>query len=310
MRYLKIVIALLSLLAVIIFLSSKSDDEKLSSKPLIITSNFAIYDVVSHIGCDAIELVNILPFGVDPHSFEPTPKSIAKLEKSKIFFSSGDVLEPWTEHLANNINSIDISKYVNLLEMDGDKDREEHEHHEHHHHGAYDPHYWLDIDNMKKIAQVVTAKLSSLDPIHKQIFEKNKKEYITDLNALDDIYKEVLLSCKHNKIIVTHNAFSYMAQRYGFEVSSLSGLSSDAQPSATDVKQIFKEIQEQNIQLVFFENFSNNKIITTIADDLSIEVDSLQPLGNITADECDQNLSYIKVMKLNLQKLSKAMQCN
>lgn len=312
MRNLKIVLALLSLLVVVAILTTSSNDEKLSSKPLITTSNFAIYDVIKHIGADKIELVNILPFGVDPHSFEPTPKLIVKLEKSQLFFYSGEVLEPWTQHLEVGIKGVDVSKFVTLEEFDENEEEgaeEEHEEH-HHHHGAYDPHYWLDIENMKQIAHVVTEKLSMLDPKNKHLFEKNEKSYVASLDEVDSLYKQTLLSCKLDTIVVTHNAFSYLAQRYGFKVESLTGLSTEAQPSAMDVKHIFQEIQQKKINIVFFENFSNNKNIQTIADDLSIEVENLEPLGNITADEREQNLSYTDIMKQNLEKIAKAMQCN
>lgn len=307
MRNLKIVLALLSLLAVVLILTTSSNGEKLTSKPLVTTSNFAIYDVIKHIGGDKIEVVNILPFGVDPHSFEPTPKLIVKLEKSQLFFSSGKVLEPWTQNLEVKIKGIDVSRYVTLQKFDHeDEDHEE----QHHHHGAYDPHYWLDIDNMKQIAHVVTEKLIALDPKNKQLFIKNEKSYVASLDEVDNLYKQTLLSCKQDTIIVTHNAFSYLAKRYDFQVDSLTGLSTEAQPSATDVKHIFQEVQKKKINVVFFENFSNNKNIQTIADDLAIEVENLQPLGNITADEIKKNLGYTDIMKQNLEKIAKAMQCN
>ncbi len=312
MRNLKIILALLSLFVVVIILTTGSNDEKLSSKPLITTSNFAIYDVLKHIGGENIELVNILPFGVDPHSFEPTPKELVKLEKSKLFFCSGSVLEPWTAHIPSEVKLVNVSQYVSLKEFH--EEETEHGVHcedkEHEHHGAYDPHYWLDVDNMKHIAQAVMEKLSVLDPKNKHLFEKNEKKYIAGLEELDTLYKQKLLSCKLNTIIVTHNAFEYLAQRYGFHVESLIGLSTEEQPSAQDIKHIFQEIKARNTQMVFFENFSSQKNMQTIVDDLGIELATLQPLGNITAAELDQNLSYVDIMKNNLEKIAKAMQCN
>ncbi|WP_304545286.1 metal ABC transporter substrate-binding protein [Sulfurimonas microaerophilic] len=313
MKNLKIVLALLSLVVVVLILTTGSNEQKLSSKPLVTTSNFAIYDLTKHIGGDKIELVNILPFGVDPHSFEPTPKIVAKLEKSKLFFYSGDVLEPWAQHLASEVHKLNMSKYVTLKtleEEDEDHDDEDEEHEAHHqHHGAYDPHYWLDIDNMKQLSFVVTEQLSKVDPKNKHYFEKNKEQYIKQLDQLDGAYKQQLLECKLDTIIVTHNAFSYLADRYGFKVESLTGLSTEAQPSAEDVKHLLQEIKEKNIQVVFFENFANNKNIQTIADDMGVRVDSLQPLGNITGEEMTLKLDYIDIMKINLDKIAEAMQC-
>lgn len=315
MKNLKIVIAILSLVTVFLFFMIDKKEENLSSKPLITTSSFAIYDLLKHIAKDKIDVVSILPLGVDPHSFEPTPKLIAELENSKLFFYSGAVLEPWTQNLAPQLKAIDLSKSVSLKKFEEDEDEDEneaeHEHEaHHHHHGAYDPHYWLDLENMKKIAQLVSEKLSTLDPKNKHFYEKNKDAYIKSLVEIDDLYKQNLLNCKLDRIVVTHNAFSYLADRYGFSVVSLTGLTTEAQPSAEDVKHILKEVQENNIKVVFFENFSNSKSIETIADDLNITIGSLQPLGNITADEADQNLTYTDIMRLNLEKIAEAMQCN
>lgn len=307
MRNLKIILALLSLLIVVIILSKSSNNDKLTSKPLIITSNFAIYDVIKHISGDKIEVVSILPFGVDPHSFEPTPKEVVLVEKSKLFFYSGDVLEPWVENVAPEKKSVDVSKYVTLQKLEDD----DHKHEGHQDEGEpYDPHYWLDIDNMKNIAQMVTEKLSTLDPKNKHFFEKNKKIYITNLTELDNLYKAKLLSCKKEMILVSHDAFGYLGQRYGFHGESLTGFSTEAEPTAADIKHIFQHIKDDEIKTVFFESFSSKKNMQTVADDLGIEIDSLQPLGNITAEEKDQNLTYVGIMKINLDKIAKALQCD
>ncbi|MFT7859776.1 MAG: metal ABC transporter substrate-binding protein [Sulfurimonas sp.] len=311
MRKLKIILALLSLVVAIVILTTNGHDEKVSSKPLIVTSNFAIFDLVTNISKEKFEVENILPFGVDPHSFEPTPKEVAKLEKSAFFFYSGEVLEPWTQSLAQEVNAVNLSHHVDLIELDKDNDGDEHEEgHHHHHHGSYDPHYWLDIDNMKKMAQLVTQKLSQVDRENKTFYEKNSLEYIAKLKELDTLYKQRLLSCKQDTIVVTHNAFSYLAQRYQFQVESLTGLSSESQASAQDVKHILKTVKEKGIQTIFFENFSSSRDMQTIADDLGVKLEVLQPLGNITADECKQSLDYIKIMEINLEKISEAMQCN
>ncbi len=312
MRNLKIVLALFSLFVVFIVLTTKSQKEQFSSKPLIVTSNFALYDVLKFIGSDKIELVSILPFGVDPHSFEPTPKTIVKLEKSALFFYSGDVLEPWTHNLLPTVSSVDISKYVVLknLEEAHEDDLQEAKEEDLHHHGEYDPHYWLDIDNMKKVASGISEKLSELDGLNKDFFEKNRDRYIKSLEELDMRYKQKLSSCKLDTIVVTHNAFEYLADRYNFHVVSLTGLSTDAQASASDVKHIIQELKEKNIDVVFSENFANNKNMQTIANDLKIKIDTLQPLGNITANEQELGLDYKKIMESNLEKIAKAMQCN
>ena len=71
------------------------DKKKASSKQIVSVSSFALYDITKHIANDSVEIINILPFGVDPHSFEPTPKLMADIEKSSLVLYSGAGLEPW-----------------------------------------------------------------------------------------------------------------------------------------------------------------------------------------------------------------------
>ncbi|MEA2090823.1 MAG: zinc ABC transporter substrate-binding protein, partial [Campylobacterota bacterium] len=66
-----------------------------SQKPTVVLSTFSLYDIAKHISQDSLELAMILPFGVDAHSFEPTPKLVAKILESELVIFSGAGLEPW-----------------------------------------------------------------------------------------------------------------------------------------------------------------------------------------------------------------------
>ncbi|MDQ7067302.1 MAG: zinc ABC transporter substrate-binding protein [Sulfurimonas sp.] len=113
MKIFKIVAVLLVLvfmfLELVIF---STDTKKEFTKPLVSVSTFSLYDITKHIAGESIEIVNILPFGVDPHSFGLTPKIMAKIEKSTLVFYSGAGLEPWIDKIAFAKAPIDISKFV------------------------------------------------------------------------------------------------------------------------------------------------------------------------------------------------------
>ncbi|MDD5203488.1 MAG: zinc ABC transporter substrate-binding protein, partial [Sulfurimonas sp.] len=66
---------------------------------------------------------------------------------------------------------------------------------------------------------------------------------------------------------------------------------------------------EDGVKTIFFENFVSDKAIKSISHDTNASVDVLQPLGNITADEAAQNLSYEDIMRQNLEKISQALMC-
>jgi len=311
MRNFKFVIFVLIIaLFILQMVVSKSDSQKLSQKPTVAVSTFALYDITKHIAGESVEIVNILPFGVDPHSFEPTPKLMVKIEKSSLVLYSGAGLEPWTKGFTFKSKAINMSQHVALRDLSSDE-FEFHQHHDHQcAHNSLDPHYWLDFSNMKKATTLITKELIELSPKNAVTYTKNEKEYLRMLDKLDTNYTKYLSSCRAQTVILNHNSIGYLGAKYHFNVESLSGLSPESEPTAKDIQRIIEHIKEDSVSTIFYENFVNDKTIKTLAQDANVKVEVIQPLGNITADEAANNVTYEDVMYLNLKKLSKALMCN
>jgi zinc transport system substrate-binding protein len=311
MKNLKIIVLFLVVVsAVLFFVTSNENYSQKEKKPIVAVTTFALYDIVNHIAQDTVEIVNILPFGVDPHSFEPTPQLMAKIEKSALVIYSGAGLEPWVDGFTFKSKVLNISKYVKLRHLDAHEHHEHEDHGTHAHHNTVDPHYWLDFSNMQKATELITKELIELLPQNRALYEKNEQKYIAMLQKLDKLYREKLSSCKADTVVVSHNALGYLSRNYGFKVESLSGLSPEAEPSAKDVSRIMREIKKDGVRTIFFEHFVNDKVIKSIAKDTQINIDVFQPLGNITKDEAEAKLSYEDIMLRNLEKLSKALMCH
>lgn len=285
---------------------AKIQEQKDAEKPVVALSTFSLYDIAKNISQDTIELVMILPFGVDAHSFEPTPLLMTKIMQSDVVIYNGAGLEPWTSSFKFKGKVIDMSKHVDLLSLEHDHDSE---HHHHHHDEEIDPHYWLDIKNMITATNIITKEFSKLSNVNEELYKNNAKKYISELNMIDAKYKERLKSCKKDTIIVNHNAFSYLSENYGFEVEALSGLSPDAQPNAKNMLKLISHVKEHGLKVIFFESFVSDKAMKSIASEAKVEVDVLQPLGNITADEAKKNSNYKDIMLENLEKIHRALEC-
>jgi len=291
------------LLLVILFTGCSQDSSKKAQKPHVVVTTFAIYDVAKYIADKEIEVSMLIPFGKEVHSFEPTPKEIIKLKKAAYFFYNGAGLEPWAEKFANGSKGIDLSRYVTL--------KKSQHHHAHHQHGAVDPHYWLDFNNMQKIADTIAKYYIKLLPQKKELFLKKAKEYKAMLEDLDRQYRHVLNStCKKKEIFVNHNAYSYLASLYGFEVDSLVGLSPEAQPSPKTIEETIKQIKKEGVKTVFCESFENKNILESVARDTGVKMQILKPLANITADDAKKGVTYKSLMLENLQKIANALECD
>jgi len=290
-----------------VFLGCSQEKTIKKSKPRVALSTFVLYDIANHIAQDKVELVRIIPAGVGIHSFEPTPQTIANIETSDLVLYNGAGLEPWLDSFTFKNRAVGVGNYIRLQHLA----EIEHVHDDHGacSHSQFDPHIWFDIDSMKQITQIIAYELIALDPKNKTSYLDNRDRYIDMLNRLDLLYKNKLQSCSLNTIITNHNAFSYLSSKYGFKIKTLSGLSPEAEVSPKDVIRIMKDIQTNNIDVVFFEDFGSDKAMKSLAKQVSVKVDSLHPLGNITKDDIEKKYTYEDIMLKNLEKISGALHC-
>lgn len=276
-------------------------DNKQEERPYIAVTNFALFEIASEIVKGKVEVKKLIPFGVEVHSYMPSVKTMTQITKAELFVFNGLSMEPWIKK--EYPNQINMSKYVNLKNT-----CEKHAHHGHSHEKEdFDPHYWLDSENMIKMTEVLSAELSKAFPQDRESFTVNAKIYIEKLKELDEKYIQVLQECKQREIVVNHNAFAYLSARYDFYTHSVTGLSADEQVSAKKMKEITDLVKEEDIKIIFFESFVSDRVAQTIAKETGAEVSSLQPLANVTEEESKRG--YITLMQENLEKLSKAMLC-
>lgn len=304
-----LIIGMSLLLTSLFFVACDEPAKPKKSKALVTVSTFILQDIASNIAGDTLELFTIVPAGIDIHSFEPTPKIMAKIEESDLLFYNGAGLESWLSGYTFKSRSIAIGNYIKLRSLE----KNEHDTHAHHDHQCahttLDPHIWFDIKNMKRAANIMTYEFITLLPQHKGLYLENRDRYIDMLNALDELHKEKLKSCKLDTIITDHNAFSYLSDKYHFNIKTLSGLSPDTEVSPKDIIRIMEDVKTHKVPVVFFENFGSDKSMKNLASQVNVKVDSLHPLGNITKDDADKKRSYEEIMKENLEKISKALIC-
>lgn len=307
----KALILLISTFMISFFVLGCSETQKTKNQKIIVSlSSFALYDIAKHIAEDTIELVNIVPFGVGIHSYEPTPKIMAKIEQSDLVLYNGAGLEPWLSSFYFKNKAVSIGDYIPLRKFTKDENHEEHAHDGHTcSHSELDPHIWFDINNMKSMTDIITYEFISLKPENKDLYLLNRDRYIDMLSELDELYKSELKSCKLDTIITDHDAFSYLAQKYDFHVKTLSGFSPDVEISPKDLIRVMNDVKKYKLSIVFFENFGSDKSMKSLASESNVEIDSLHPLGNITKSDAESKRTYEDIMKENLEKISKALVC-
>ncbi|MDD5053217.1 MAG: zinc ABC transporter substrate-binding protein [Sulfuricurvum sp.] len=297
-----------TLAAIVIGMSFFSPNPKLKvieqqQKPIISVSTFTLYEIVHAIAGDALEVHSIIPLGTDAHVFNPNPQQVAEISNSALFVYNGAGFESWANQLRQTLSAktdvLDMSQHVVLLKGGEEPQQQD----------ADDPHYWLDIENMIRMTQVMEGRLSKLSPSNGELFHKNTADYIAKLQELKSEYKIGLSECKNRTLISNHNAFGYLAHLNNLDNVSVIGLSSDEQPSAKNIADIIDVVKKHGVRTIFFEDFINDNVSQTIAHETGIKAVSLQPLENISEDELKSHQTYLSIMQDNLVKLREAMEC-
>ncbi|QUH20076.1 metal ABC transporter substrate-binding protein [Alkaliphilus sp. B6464] len=321
-KMLKILIFLIITVVVLVGCAGKPDtigiiegtDEK-EDLLKVYTSFYPYYDFAKNIGGDNIQLDTIVPTGTEPHSFEPSPKTIAELEKADVFIYNGLHMEPWVDRVLNllegkDIYIVDASKAVELINYDT-KHNDDHDHEdkqEHNHdHGEYDPHIWVDPVNAIHISKMIKEAFVDVDPNNKNIYEENFNNFKGELDKLDESFRVGLKDATERKIIVSHSAFGYLARRYNIEEISVAGISPHAEPSPKRLAQLTKIANENKINYIFFEALANVKTAEVLAKEANLEVLTLYNVEGLTYEQSKNGEDYISLMYKNLETLKKAL---
>lgn len=289
----------------------------------VYASTFATAAIAREIGGDQVDVKMIVPPGADPHSYEPTSKQLTEIAKGDLFLLTGTTLEPYSKKIQESLKGTDVrfvetSKDVNLLESDAtlhaheeeghdDHATDEHAHEEEgHDHGKYDPHVWLDPVNAKAMARSITTALSKEVPKDKATFEKNLKAFDQQADALDEEFKQAVADGSKKELLVTHAAYGYLAERYGFTQLPIAGISPSDEPSQKQLAALVKEARMHDLKYVAFEETVSPKVARVIQKEIGAESVTIHNLESVT--KAQQNSSYFKLMEENVQTLKKALQ--
>lgn len=282
--------------------------ETSQEKIKVITSLFPQYDFTKEIGGDLVDVSLLLPPGVEPHSFEPSPGDIIKIENSDLFIFTGEYMEPWALRIADNIKNqdvyvLDISSNISLL--DEDHYGCSHSSCNHNHNSQVDPHIWLDPINAQVMVDNILESLVALDPENKDFYKANADAYKEELDKLHNEFLESFKNISSDTIISGgHFAFGYFVERYNLNhISPYEGFSPNAEPSPRKIIELIENIQESDAKAIFHEELIDPKVSKLLRDETGSQLLLLHGAHNLSRDEINSNLTYLDIMYNNLDNL-------
>jgi zinc transport system substrate-binding protein len=306
-----------ALLALVLITPGCRSQEKQNGKLQVVTTLFPLYDFAKRIGGDQAQVSLLLPPGVEPHSFEPRPENIVRVNHADLFIYTGSYMEPWAASIIAGLDKgkvgiVEGGKGIALLSA---PEVGAHEHPpgrgeaEEHGYGGRDPHIWLDFDNARQIAVNILAALVARDPAHQAYYTQNAAGLDRDLAALDQRYRETLAKCPKKVFLHGgHYAFGYLAKRYGLKYVSASAVNADAEPTPARLAELVNLMRSERLSFVYTEELLSPRVAETIARETGAKVLMLRASHNLTRDEFRRGVSFLSLMEENLQNLKTGLQ--
>lgn len=291
----------------------------------VIATTTHVADLARAVGGDRAGVDSLLTPGSDPHDYEPRPSDARALAGADVVLRSGGDIDEWFGGLVESAGT--DAPTVSLLEsvrtIEGDDDHAEEEHGEEAHgdeegeeeHGeegsaegaGLDPHWWQDPTNAMAAVMEIRDALVAADPEGRETYAANADAHVAELRALDEAIAACMgsIPAEDRKLVTTHDALGYFAQRYDIDVVGLvvPALTTRAQPSAGAVAELTDAIDDEGVETIFPESQLPAGLEQAIADEAGAQVgpglwtDSLGPQDSGAA-------TYLEAMRFNAQAMA------
>lgn len=259
--------------------ASRPADER----PTIFVSILPLRGIVSEIVGDDFRVEVLVPPGMNPESFEPTPRQMIDLNRSQLIFNIG-----WIDFEQNMLSKIeDRRKVIDLHRgiepiagscSHADAEKE-------HRHGV-DPHIWTSPRELRTMADNAYRAIHELYS-DSTVYAVNYQCLADKLQALDDSVAERLKQSGVPYFMIYHPALTYYARAYGIEQVAIE--QDGKEPSAKRLARLIEQARRDSIRVVFYQSQFPASTVEVIAEDIGAQSVRIDPL----AEDVVGNISYI-----------------
>jgi zinc transport system substrate-binding protein len=216
--------------------------------------------------------------GQNPATYEPRPRQLSRLQDAKLYFLIGVPFEQrWKATFASanpGMHLVSLTRDTELMPLaSGDAAN----HDDHHHHGIMDPHVWLSPRLVKIMAATIKKWLITVDGRHRESYEANYRQFIADLDSLDQAIKKQLQTVRHRKFLVFHPSWGYYAREYGLQQIAIER--QGKQPSARLLSRVIELAKQQDVKVIFVQQQFSQRDARTIAEQIGARVILVDPLA-------------------------------
>ena len=272
----------------------------------VVASFYPLQYVAQRVGGDRVSVTSLTKPGAEPHDLELTPQDVAAVSDARLVVYLGGFQPAVDEAVAAQAadTSFDAAPAADLdltytpieegQEVKGAA-------------GATDPHFWLDPRRLSRVSAALEKHLAAVDPAGADAYRTNLAALQQDLDALDSDLRTGLASCTNRDLVTSHNAFGYLAQRYGLRQVGITGLTPEAEPDPAELADVTQFVRRHHVRTIYYETLVSPAIARTVAAETGAATAVLDPIEGLNDES--QGDDYLAVMRANLANLQQGQPC-
>lgn len=163
-----------------------------------------------------------------------------------------------------------------------------------------DPHFWLDIANAMHYVRRIEQALTTSDPAGATYYKARSEQYLAELAELDRWFAAQIerIPAERRVLVTYHDAYAYMAKRYGLESVGFLVRNPDREPSPREMAELIRIIDVRDVRTIFAEPQVNPRFAETLAREAGVQT------GILYTDALTEDVpTYVEMMRTNAQAL-------
>ena len=250
----------------------------------VVAATQDLASIAQEVGGDRIKVTALAKGYQDPHFVEAKPSFVLTLNKADLLIVVGRDLEiGWLPPLITQSRNakiqpgaagyLDPSMSAKILELPtgqltramGDV------------HPLGNPHYWLDPENGKRIAQAIAAKLSEMDAANAASYRQREQDFEARINAAIQRWKTQMAPYKGLKVVTYHRSWANFADAFGLDVVGYVEPKPGIPPTPQHTLDVINAMKAQNIKIILVEPYFDSKTPNSIGRSTGAEVIVMPP---------------------------------
>lgn len=307
-------IFLIFLLILLCLSGCAADSTQDTDRLQIVAVTFPPYDFARAVVGEYADVSLLIDPGTETHSYDPSPSDVRKIQSCDIFLYGGGESDEWVRNILQSIPNSESITVLSMMEIvplleEVMVDGMEAEDHAQDDHAEYDEHVWTDPENAACIVEAIRDAVMTADPDHAEIYRKQGTDYAAEIRALDADFRTIIdHAARHTVIFADRFPFLYFAHAYSLEYyAAFPGCAENTEPGAQTVAFLIEKVTEEQIPAVFTIELSNEQLADTICEATGAEKLLLHSCQNVSKSEFESGITYVALMRQNLENLRKAL---